>query len=90
MGAQLYETVKAVGSELCRELGIAIPVGKDSLSMQTRWEEDGTSKNVYAPLSLIVSGFAPVIDVRDTLTPQLKAEADTELLLLDLGIRFSL
>jgi phosphoribosylformylglycinamidine synthase len=81
----LYETVKAVGSELCRELGIAIPVGKDSLSMQTRWEEDGTSKNVYAPLSLIVSGFAPVIDVRDTLTPQLKAEADTDLLLLDLG-----
>jgi phosphoribosylformylglycinamidine synthase len=81
----LYDTVKAVGSELCRELGIAIPVGKDSLSMQTRWEEAGVSKNVYAPLSLIVTGFAPVTDIRKTLTPQLKVSADTALVLLDLG-----
>ncbi|MCP3999564.1 MAG: phosphoribosylformylglycinamidine synthase [Gammaproteobacteria bacterium] len=81
----LYDTVKAVGSELCRELGIAIPVGKDSLSMQTRWQEAGVSKNVYAPLSLIVTGFAPVIDVRKTLTPQLSSLADTSLILLDLG-----
>ena len=81
----LYETVRAVGHELCRELGIAIPVGKDSLSMQTRWEDDGVAKNVHAPLSLIVSGFAPVEDVRSTLTPQLQRRADTSLLLIDLG-----
>jgi phosphoribosylformylglycinamidine synthase len=81
----LYDTVKAVGSELCRELGIAIPVGKDSLSMQTRWEDAGENKNVYAPLSLIVTGFAPVTDIRKTLTPQLKVSADTALVLLDLG-----
>jgi phosphoribosylformylglycinamidine synthase len=81
----LYDTVKAVGSELCRELGIAIPVGKDSLSMQTRWEEAGVNKNVYAPLSLIVTGFAPVADIRKTLTPELKSSADTSLVLLDLG-----
>jgi phosphoribosylformylglycinamidine synthase len=81
----LFETVKAVGSELCRELGIAIPVGKDSLSMQTRWQDDEGDKNVFAPLSLIVTGFAPVTDVRKTLTPQLRREADTALLLIDLG-----
>ena len=81
----LFETVTAVGKELCRDLGIAIPVGKDSLSMQTRWEDAGGSKNVYAPLSLIVSGFAPALNVRQTLTPQLQRSADTSLLLLDLG-----
>jgi len=81
----LFETVKAVGSALCRELGIAIPVGKDSLSMQTRWEDDEGSKNVFAPLSLIVSGFAPVLDVRKTVTPQLQRETESTLLLLDLG-----
>jgi len=81
----LFDTVKAVGSELCRELGIAIPVGKDSLSMQTRWDEDGVSKNVFAPLSLIVSGFAPAVDVRKTITPQLDPSRDTSLILLDLG-----
>ncbi|MBT8421888.1 MAG: phosphoribosylformylglycinamidine synthase, partial [Gammaproteobacteria bacterium] len=81
----LFETVRAVGSELCRELGIAIPVGKDSLSMQTRWDDDEGSKNVFAPLSLIVSGFAPVLDVRKTLTPQLRRDAATSLLLIDLG-----
>jgi len=84
----LYEAVTAVGKELCRDLGIAIPVGKDSLSMQTRWKDEGddsADKRVYAPLSLIVSGFAPVINVRQTLTPQLKKLADTALVLLDLG-----
>lgn len=81
----LFDTVKAVGSELCRELGIAIPVGKDSLSMQTRWQDEEGEKNVFAPLSLIVTGFAPVIDVRKTLTPQLRRGADTALLLIDLG-----
>lgn len=81
----LFDTVKAVGSELCRELGIAIPVGKDSLSMQTRWEEEGQPRNVFAPLSLIVTGFAPVVDIRLTVTPQLEAVTDTSLVLLDLG-----
>ncbi len=81
----LYDTVGAVGSGLCRELGIAIPVGKDSLSMQTRWQEDDVAKTVFAPLSLIISGFAPVVDVRKTLTPQLVRSAHTSLLLIDLG-----
>jgi len=81
----LFETVKAVGSELCRELGIAIPVGKDSLSMQTRWQDEEGNKTVHAPLSLIVTGFAPVTDVRKTVTPQLSRETEASLLLLDLG-----
>src|SRR5207237_9095824 len=79
--AALYDTVHAVAMELCPALGISIPVGKDSLSMQTRWE----AKEVVAPLSLIVSAFAPVDDARDTLTPELRTDAgDTELLLIDL------
>jgi len=81
----LFETVRAVGKEMCRELGIAIPVGKDSLSMQTRWQDGDEAKNVFAPLSLIVTGFAPVVDVRKTVTPQMKRSRDTSLLLLDLG-----
>jgi phosphoribosylformylglycinamidine synthase len=81
----LIETVAAVGKDLCRDLGIAIPVGKDSLSMQTRWEDEAGSKNVYAPLSLIVTGFAPVVDVRQTVTPQLHRSTDTSLVLIDLG-----
>lgn len=84
--ARLYETVKAVGSELCPELGIAIPVGKDSLSMRTKWQtEDGEDKDMISPLSLIVSAFAPVTDVRKTLTPQLSRDTDTTVLLIDLG-----
>ncbi|MDH3979838.1 MAG: phosphoribosylformylglycinamidine synthase [Gammaproteobacteria bacterium] len=84
--AILYETVQAVGAELCPALGIAIPVGKDSMSMKSVWQEDGTDKSVTAPLSLIVSAFAPVRDVRKTLTPQLKSDAgETALLLIDLG-----
>jgi len=80
----LYETVQAVAA-VCRDVGIAIPVGKDSLSMQTRWQEDGQDKTVYAPLSLIVSGFAPVIDVRESLTPQLVNDHSSALYLFDLG-----
>ncbi len=82
----LYETVRAVGMELCPELGIAIPVGKDSMSMKTVWEEGGEQKSVTAPLSLVISGFAPVIDVTRTLTPQLKTDQGaTDLILVDLA-----
>lgn len=84
--ARLYETVKAVGMELCPELEITIPVGKDSMSMKTRWEEQGVEKTVTSPVSLIISGFAPVLDIRQTLTPELQLDkGDTELLLIDLG-----
>jgi phosphoribosylformylglycinamidine synthase len=84
--AALFDTVAAVGEELCPALGIAIPVGKDSLSMKTVWREHGEEVAVTAPLSLIVSAFAPVVDVRRTLTPQLRTDCgDTDLLLIDLG-----
>jgi phosphoribosylformylglycinamidine synthase len=84
--ARLYDTVKAVGMELCPELGITIPVGKDSMSMKTRWSEEGTDKSVTSPLSLIVTGFAPVLDIRKTLTPQLRMDkGETDLILIDLG-----
>ena len=84
--AALYETVKAVGMELCPELGIAIPVGKDSLSMKTVWGEADESLEMTSPLSLIISAFSPVQDCRNTLTPQLRTDkGDTDLLLIDLG-----
>jgi phosphoribosylformylglycinamidine synthase len=84
--AALYDTVSAVALELCPKLGISIPVGKDSLSMKTTWSDNGTRREVTAPLSLIVSGFAPVTDARRTLTPQLRTDAgDTALILLDLA-----
>ena len=84
--AALYDTVRAVGMELCPALGLSIPVGKDSMSMRTTWRDGGEDKSVTAPLSLIVSAFAPVRDVRATLTPQLRTDAgDTELVLVDLG-----
>ncbi len=84
--AKLYETVKSVGMELCPALGIAIPVGKDSMSMKTVWDADGERREMAAPLSLIISGFAPVNDVRRTLTPQLRTDrGDTDLILIDLG-----
>ena len=84
--AGLYEAVKAVGMELCPALGVSIPVGKDSMSMKTVWEEGGKERAVTAPLSLIVSAFAPVADVRRTLTPELRTDqGDTDLLLIDLG-----
>ena len=84
--AALYDTVKAVGMELCPALGVSVPVGKDSLSMRTRWSEGGADKQVTAPVSLIVSAFATLEDVRGTLTPQLRKDAgDTVLILVDLG-----
>ena len=83
--AKLYATVKAVGIELCPALGISIPVGKDSLSMKTTWAENGAAKQVVSPVSLVVSAFAPVRDATATLTPELSRDADTELILIDLG-----
>ena len=84
--AALYETVKAVGMELCPALGVSIPVGKDSLSMRTVWSDAGEGKKVISPVSLIVSAFATLPDVRGTLTPELNTqEADTTLVLIDLG-----
>ena len=84
--ARLYDTVRAVGEELCPQLGLAIPVGKDSLSMRSVWRQDGESRTQTAPLTLIISAFAPVADVRASLTPQLRLDAGaTRLLLIDLG-----
>lgn len=84
--ARLYETVEAVSS-FCQAAGLSIPVGKDSLSMKTAWQEEGDDKQVVAPLSLIVTAFAPVDDIRRTLTPQLQFPqgVETELVLIDLG-----
>jgi phosphoribosylformylglycinamidine synthase len=82
--AALYDTVRAVGMELCPALGISVPVGKDSLSMRTKWNADGQTRQVVAPVSLIVTAFASVADVRGTRTPEL-ARADSALILVDLG-----
>ncbi|MEN9578763.1 MAG: phosphoribosylformylglycinamidine synthase [Pseudomonadota bacterium] len=81
----LFDAVKTVGMELCPALGIAIPVGKDSMSMRTVWQEAGETQQVVAPLSLIVSAFARVYDVRRALTPQLQLDAESVILLVDLG-----
>jgi phosphoribosylformylglycinamidine synthase len=84
--AALYDTVRAVALDLCPRLGVAIPVGKDSLSMRTTWTEAGVEKTVVAPVSLVVSAFAPCEDARQALTPQLRTDAGpTELVLIDLG-----
>ncbi len=84
--AELFATVQAVALELCPQLGVSIPVGKDSLSMRTAWNDAGVAKQVVSPLSLIVTAFARVDDVRRTLTPQLVLDVgETELLLIDLG-----
>ena len=86
--ADLYATVRAVGLELCPALGISIPVGKDSLSMRTQWVDPVANeiRKVTSPVSLIVSAFATLDDVRGTLTPQLDGQlADTTLVLVDLG-----
>lgn len=84
--ANLFDTVRAVGMELCPELGIAIPVGKDSLSMKTVWNDDSGERRMLAPVSLIVSAFAPVSDVNRCLTPQLNTDSGpSRLLLIDLG-----
>ena len=82
--AALYDTVKAVGMELCPALGIGVPVGKDSLSMRTRWSDGNVAQQVTAPVSLIVTAFVTLDDVRGTLTPQL-LPGDTTLILVDLG-----
>ena len=84
--AALYDTVRAVGLEFCPAVGVSIPVGKDSLSMRAVWEDaEGAAHKVVAPLSLVVSAFAPVDDVRRHATPDLKRGDQTRLLLVDLG-----
>jgi len=84
--AALYDTVRSVALDVCPKLGISIPVGKDSLSMQTTWSEEGAAKQVIAPVSLIVSAFAPCEDARAALTPEMRSDAGpSELVLIDLG-----
>ena len=84
--AALFDTVKAVALDLCPRLGVGIPVGKDSMSMRTTWQEDGNERQVVSPLSLVVSAFAPCDDVRGTWTPQLRTDAgETELVFVDLA-----
>ncbi|MFB6421863.1 MAG: phosphoribosylformylglycinamidine synthase [Candidatus Malihini olakiniferum] len=81
----LYEAVKAIGEELCPALGLSIPVGKDSMSMKTSWKKGDQESSVTSPLSLVITAFARVEDVRKTITPQLRADLDNVLLLIDLG-----
>ncbi|HET9046724.1 MAG TPA: phosphoribosylformylglycinamidine synthase, partial [Casimicrobiaceae bacterium] len=84
--AALYATVKAVALDLCAKIGLSIPVGKDSMSMRTTWRDGSVDKAVTAPVSLIVSAFAPVVDVRQTATPLLRRDApDSALLFIDLS-----
>lgn len=84
---KLYRTVEAVGMELCPALGITIPVGKDSMSMRTAWQDGIEHKAVTAPLSLVITAFAPVTDVRQTVTPQLRTDVgETDLIYVDLGL----
>nr|WP_189771379.1 phosphoribosylformylglycinamidine synthase [Thalassotalea marina] len=84
--AGLYEAVKAVGEELCPALGLTIPVGKDSMSMKTKWEENGEEKAVTAPLSLVITAFGRVEDVRKTVTPQLRTDlGDSRIVAIDLS-----
>ncbi len=86
--AGLYQAVKTLGEELCPALGISTPVGKDSMSMRTTWQENGVEKSVTSPMSLVVSAFARVEDVRKTLTPQLRTDkGETRLIYVDLGDR---
>jgi phosphoribosylformylglycinamidine synthase len=81
----LFETVKSIGEDFCPKLGITIPVGKDSLSMRTVWQDGTKDKSVTSPVSLIITAFSPVTDVDQTLTPELQMTEDTTLILLDLG-----
>ena len=83
--ALLFDAVKAVGMELCPDLDISIPVGKDSLSMQAQWHSDGQAQKSVSPVSLIISAFAPVTDVRQQLTPLLSRDDDSDLWLIGLG-----
>ncbi|KQO00117.1 MULTISPECIES: phosphoribosylformylglycinamidine synthase [Stenotrophomonas] len=83
--ALLYDAVKAVGMELCPQLDISIPVGKDSLSMQAQWQADGKAEKSVSPVSLVISAFAPVVDARQQLTPLLDRDTESELWLIGLG-----
>ena len=83
--AKLFEAVKAVGMDLCPELGLTVPVGKDSMSMKSSWTEDGEDKSVTSPLSLIITAFSKTPDVRLQQTPLLDTNLESELLLIDLG-----
>ena len=83
--AKLYEAVKSIGMELCPKLGLTIPVGKDSMSMKSSWNENGNEKSVTAPLSLIISAFSKTPDVRQQVTPLLNTEIESKLFLIDLG-----
>lgn len=83
--ALLYDAVKAVGMELCPQLDISIPVGKDSLSMQAQWQADGQAEKSVSPVSLVITAFAPVSDARQQLTPLLDRETESELWLIGLG-----
>jgi phosphoribosylformylglycinamidine synthase len=82
---KLFDSVKAIGEDFCPALGLTIPVGKDSLSMRTKWQDKGNDKSVTSPVSLIITGFSPVQDVQRTLTPQLDLTDETALILIDLG-----
>ncbi len=82
---KLFRTVETIGMDLCPALGITIPVGKDSMSMRTAWQQSGEDKAVTSPMSVVISAFAPVVDVRHTVSPQLKTQVDSELFLIDLG-----
>jgi len=85
--AGLYQAVKAIGEQLCPALEVTIPVGKDSMSMKTKWQQNGEDKAVTSPLSLVITAFARVEDVRKTVTPQLRTDqGDSSLLLIDLGL----
>jgi phosphoribosylformylglycinamidine synthase len=81
----LFDAVKAVGEDFCPDLGLTIPVGKDSLSMRTKWQDGGTDMSVTSPLSLVITGFSPVNNVSKTLTPELTVDKATSLLLIDLA-----
>nr|WP_033093515.1 phosphoribosylformylglycinamidine synthase [Colwellia psychrerythraea] len=84
--AGLYEAVKAIGEELCPALGLTIPVGKDSMSMKTKWNENGTEKSVTSPMSLVITAFGAVEDIRKTVTPELRTDkGDTRLVAIDLS-----
>ncbi|KAG2230125.1 phosphoribosylformylglycinamidine synthase [Thamnidium elegans] len=84
-GAGLYDAVQAIGLDLCPKLGIAIPVGKDSMSMKMKWQADGRNNEVTAPLSLIITAFGTVVNTHNTFTPQLLNKPQTELILIDLA-----
>ena len=83
--ARLFDAVKAVGLQLCPELELSIPVGKDSLSMQAQWQAGGAAQKSVSPVSLVVSAFTPVVDVREQLTPLLRRDVESELWLIGLG-----